>query len=101
MTMESEPRQEAAEPRNAAKSGRRGPSAGLIAAVLLAVFVLVFAIQNETPATIDFLVVDWKTTVRFAILIAVALGVVLDRMFDYGMKRRKKRKLKEKLKELD
>lgn len=101
MTMESEPRQEPAEAGNAAKSGRRGPSAGLIGAVLVAIFVVVFAIQNETPATIDFLIVDWNTTVRFAILIAVVLGVVLDRLFNYGMKRRKKRKLKEKLKEID
>lgn len=101
MTMEPEARQEPAEPRNTASSGRGGPSAGLVATVLFGIVVLIFAIGNGDETRINFLLFKWDTTVRFAILIAVVLGIVLDRLFNYGMKRRKKRKLKERLKEID
>jgi uncharacterized integral membrane protein len=99
--MEPEARQEPAEQRNTASSGRGGPSAGLVATVLFGIVVLIFAIGNGDETRINFLLFKWDTTVRFAILIAVVLGIVLDRLFNYGMKRRKKRKLKEKLKEID
>lgn len=101
MTMEPEPRREASEPRNSAQSGRSGPSAGLVGAVLFGIIVLIFAIGNGDETRINFLLFKWDTTVRFAILIAVVLGIVLDRMFNFGMKRRKKRKLKEQLREID
>ncbi|MFM7687799.1 MAG: hypothetical protein ACKPDI_18030 [Actinomycetota bacterium] len=101
MSMESKPRREEAEPRNTAKSGSGGPSAGLVATVLFAIVVLIFAIGNGDETRINFLFFEWDTTVRFAILIALVLGVALDRLFNYGMRRRKKRKLKEKLQEID
>ena len=101
MTMEPESRQQAAEPRNSARSGRGGPSAGLIGTVVFGIIVLIFAIGNGDETRINFLFFKWDTTVRFAILIAVVLGIVLDRMFNFGIKRRKKRKLKEKMQEID
>ena len=88
-------------PKNAAKSGLSGPSLGWIVAVLLALVIVLFILGNGHEAQINFLLFEWKTTVRFAILVAVLLGVALDRVVDYGLKRRKKRKLKEKLKDID
>ncbi|MEY4174642.1 MAG: hypothetical protein RI900_1807 [Actinomycetota bacterium] len=101
MTMEPESRHEANEPRNHARSGRSGPSAGLVSAALFGIVVLIFAIGNGDETRINFLFFKWDTTVRFAILIAVVLGIVLDRLVSYGMKRRKKRKLKEQMREID
>jgi uncharacterized integral membrane protein len=68
---------------------------------IIGVVILLFILGNGHEAEINFLLFHWKTTVRFAIMVAVLLGVALDRVFDYGMKRRKKRKLKEQLKDLD
>ena len=70
-------------------------------AALLTIVIVLFILGNGHEAQINFLLFEWKTTVRFAILVAVLLGVALDRVVDYGLKRRKKRKLKEKLKDID
>ena len=88
-------------PKNTAKSGLSGPSLGWIVTILLSAVIVLFILGNGHEAEINFLLFHWKTTVRFAILVAVVLGVALDRVVDYGLKRRKKRKLKEKLKDID
>lgn len=95
------PEERSAEVKNPAKSGLSGPSLGWILTALVSVVIVLFVLGNGHEAEINFLLFQWTTTVRFAILVALLLGVVLDRLVDYGMKRRKKRKLKEKLKDID
>lgn len=64
-----------------AESGRSGPSFALIVTGILAALIVVFILKNSAETTIDFMVFDWNTTVRWSIFIAVLLGVLLDRLF--------------------
>jgi uncharacterized integral membrane protein len=75
-----------------AKSGRRGPSVALIVALVLAAAAVVWFLQNGNEVTITVLFLDWDTTVRWAIIIAILVGVLLDRLVTYGLRRRKRHK---------
>ena len=75
---------------SSAASGRSGPSAALIGFAVVAVLGIVFFFQNGDRTEIDFLFFENRTTVRFSIIIAIAIGVLLDRLFSIWWRRRRR-----------
>jgi uncharacterized integral membrane protein len=78
-------------PPQAAASGRNGPSITLIGLGIVVVLFVVFFLQNSEQLTIDFLVFEKRTTIRWSLLVAVVLGVLSDRIFTMWWRRRRKR----------
>ncbi len=76
----------------AVPQGRNGPSFALIFFLIVIALAAVFALQNSEMVSIDFLVVEKKTTIRWSILMAVALGILIDRIFSIWWHRRAKKK---------
>ena len=58
----------------------------------IAVFTVVFILQNRERAQVDFLVFEINARRWTTILFSIALGVVLDRLFTGWWRRRKERK---------
>lgn len=73
-------------------TGRKGPSPQIIAFGVIAAVALVFFFQNGDVTTIDFLIFEKRTTIRWSIMMAVILGVVLDRLFASWWRRRRSAK---------
>jgi len=71
-------------------SGRNGPSATLIGLAIVVVLFVVFFLQNSEHTTIDFLVFEKDTTIRWSLLVAVLLGIVIDRIFSIWWRRRRR-----------
>ena len=74
-----------------AASGSKGPNITLIGFGILVVLFVVFFLQNSETLSIDFLVFEKKTTIRWSLLIAVVLGILIDRIFAMWWRRRRKR----------
>lgn len=72
--------------------GRSGPSIVLILFLVVIGLAAVFFLQNSEPVAIDFLVFEKVTTIRWSILMAVALGILLDRIFSIWWRRRGNKK---------
>ena len=72
--------------------GRRAPHFALIFFLILIALAAVFALQNSETVSIDFLVVEKRTTIRWSILMAVALGILIDRIFSIWWHRRSNKK---------
>lgn len=72
--------------------GRRAPHFALIFFLILIALAAVFALQNSEQVSIDFLVVEKTTTIRWSILMAVALGILIDRIFSIWWRRRGNKK---------
>jgi uncharacterized integral membrane protein len=72
-------------------SGRNGPSITLIGLGIVIVLFVVFFLQNSEHLSIDFLVFEKRTTIRWSLLVAVVLGVLADRGFSLWWRRRRKR----------
>ena len=77
---------------NPTASGRNGPSVTLVIFGLIVILALVFFLQNSETVSIDFLVFEKNTTIRWSILMATVLGIVLDRLFSMWWRRRSKKK---------
>ena len=75
-----------------AASGHNGISPSLIAFAVVAVLAVIFFLQNGERLIIDLWVIEWKTTVRWSLLVAMFIGVLLDRFFGIWWRRRGKRK---------
>lgn len=71
--------------------GRNRPSPTLIGFAVVIVLFVVFFLQNSETLIIDFLVFEKKTTIRWALLVAVVLGFLSDRIFTMWWRRRSKR----------
>ncbi len=71
---------------------RSGPSIILIFFLVLIGLAAVFFLQNSEPVSIDFLVFEKVTTIRWSILMAVALGILIDRAFSIWWHRRGSRR---------
>jgi uncharacterized integral membrane protein len=69
-------------------SGRNGPSIALIAFLLVAAYVIAFFFRNSRETEVDYVFGETDTTLRWALLLAVALGVVLDRLVTSWWRRR-------------
>ncbi len=76
---------------NSAASGARGPSVAFIGLLIIVALAVVFFLQNGELVSIDFLIFEKRTTIRWSILMAVVLGVLLDRIFSIAWRRRKNR----------
>ncbi|MDO8363585.1 MAG: hypothetical protein Q7V88_11865 [Actinomycetota bacterium] len=74
-----------------AASGRSGPNITLIFFAVVVALAVVFFLQNGERVSIDFLVFEKLTTIRWSILMATVLGVLLDRIFTIWWRRRKKK----------
>ena len=72
--------------------GRRAPHFVLIFFLVVIALGVVFFLQNGETTSIDFLVVEKRTTIRWSILTAVALGVLIDRIFSIWWHRRSNKK---------
>ncbi len=70
---------------------RNGPSFILILFLLVIGLAVVFFLQNGEQVPIDFLVVEKTTTLRWSLLMAVALGILIDRVFSIWWRRRRRR----------
>lgn len=79
------------EPQREAAAGRNGPNITLIGLGIVIVLFIVFFLQNSEQLTIDFLVFEKRTTIRWSLLVAVVLGVLSDRIFTMWWRRRRKR----------
>jgi len=75
-----------------AASGRSGPNLMLIIIGVVVALFVVFFLQNGERTSIDFLVFEKITTIRWSLLMAMVLGVVIDRLFSIWWRRRGKRK---------
>jgi len=73
-----------------AKSGGNGPSPALIGLAIAVALAVVFFFQNGEHTRIDFLFFERRTTIRFSIIVAVALGILVDRLFSIWWRRRKR-----------
>jgi len=72
--------------------GRSGPSIVLIIFLVLIGLAAVFFLQNSERVSIDFLVFEKETTIRWSILMAVVLGILIDRIFSIWWRRRSNKK---------
>lgn len=79
-------------PGDVSKGGRSGPSVVLILFLVVIGLAVVFFLQNGETVPIDFLVVEKKTTLRWSLLMAVALGILIDRAFSIWWHRRGNKK---------
>jgi uncharacterized integral membrane protein len=62
---------------------RGGPS--------IAILMVIFFLQNGEKTTIDFLVFEKLTTIRWSIIVAVLLGAALDRIVAIWWRRSRKK----------
>ncbi|MCE9623664.1 MAG: hypothetical protein K8R99_15100 [Actinomycetia bacterium] len=69
-------------------NGRSGPSITLIFFLVVIGLAAVFFLQNSETVPIDFLVFEKETTIRWSLLMAVALGILIDRIFSIWWRRR-------------
>jgi uncharacterized integral membrane protein len=74
-----------------ASSGRSGPNVTLIGLAVVIVLFVVFFLQNSEQLTIDFLVFEKRTTIRWSLLVAVVLGILFDRIFTLVWRRWRRR----------
>jgi uncharacterized integral membrane protein len=74
-----------------ATSGRNGPSVTLIGLAVVVVLFVVFFLQNSEKLSIDFLVFEKRTTIRWSLLVAVVLGILVDRIFTIWWRRWRRR----------
>ncbi len=79
---------------NSAAGGARGPSIAFIGVAVVVALAVIFFLQNSEMVSIDFLVFEKRTTIRWSILMAVVLGVLLDRIVTIAWRRHKKNKQK-------
>ena len=77
---------------NSAANRSSGPSVAFIGLLIVIALAVVFFLQNSELVSIDFLVFEKRTTLRWSILMATVLGVLLDRIFSIAWRRRKKNK---------
>jgi hypothetical protein len=77
-------------PGSSAASGRSGPNPALIGLAIVVAIAVVFFFQNGESTTIDFLFFEKRTTKRWSIIVAVALGIVADRLFTIYWRRRRR-----------
>jgi uncharacterized integral membrane protein len=70
---------------------RGGPSIALIGIVVVAILMVIFFLQNGEKTTIDFLVFEKLTTIRWSIIVAVLLGALLDRVVSIWWRRSRKK----------
>ena len=77
---------------NSAAGGASGPSIAFIGLLVVVALAVVFFLQNGEYVSIDFLVFEKRTTLRWSILMAVVLGVLLDRILTIAWRRHKKNK---------
>jgi uncharacterized integral membrane protein len=73
-----------------AASGRSGPSVGLIALAVVVAVIGVFFLRNSDRTKLDFLFLNWQTTVRWSIFVAIILGMLLDRVLLFAWRRWRK-----------
>ncbi len=79
---------------NSAASGASGPSVAFIGVAVVVALAVIFFLQNSEPVSIDFLIFEKRTTVRWSILMAIVLGVLLDRIVSIAWRRHKKNQQK-------
>ena len=73
-------------------SGRKGPNTTLIILGVVILLFVVFFLQNSNELRLNFLFFERTTTVRWSLLVAVALGIAIDRVGTMWWHRRKARK---------
>jgi uncharacterized integral membrane protein len=76
---------------NSAASGSSGPNIALIAFGIVAVLAVVFFLQNSERVSIDFLIFEKRTTIRWSLLMATVFGVALDRLLGFWWRRRRRK----------
>jgi uncharacterized integral membrane protein len=90
MNTENMPARDGLNSTNAA-SGRGGPPVALIAGAVIAALGAIFFLQNGELTSVDFLIFEKKTTIRWSILMAFVFGAVCSQLFGMWWRRRAKR----------
>lgn len=73
------------------EGGRAGISPALIAAIVIAVLVVIFVLQNGQRAKVDFLWMDWRMPIWLVIAISLVLGALLSKLIGIFWRRRDER----------
>ena len=74
------------------EGGIGGVSPILIVAAAVVAFLAIFFAKNGDATSIDFVVFDKVTTLRWLILMAILLGALLDRVISIWWRRRRRAK---------
>ena len=78
-------------PRGPEPQVKTKPNIALISGLVIVVLSVIFFLQNSEKVSIDFLVFEKITTIRWSILMAVVLGVLVDRLFSIWWRRRRRK----------
>jgi uncharacterized integral membrane protein len=70
--------------------GNDGPSFAVIGFVIVAILAVIFFLQNGESTRVELWFFSWDTTIRWSLLVAIALGVLLDRLFGMVWRRRRR-----------
>ncbi len=99
--MSNDDREEKRAERAASAAENKNPimSPAFLGFVVVAVLAVLFFVKNSHEVELDFIFFDHVTTVRWLIIISLALGVLLDRLASMMWRRRKKRKAREALRD--
>ena len=57
------------------------PPLALIVGGIVAALAVVFVFQNTGDTTVNFLWIDFDSTLWFVIVLSIALGIIIDRLF--------------------
>jgi uncharacterized integral membrane protein len=76
---------------NKTASGANGPSVALIVLAVITALAVIFFLQNGEKVSIDFLVFEKVTTIRWSIIVAILLGAALDRVVAVWWRRSRKK----------
>jgi uncharacterized integral membrane protein len=79
--------------RGRVSNGRSGPSIALVLFLIVVAYAVAFFFRNSHETTVDFVFGDTDTTLRWSLLLAVALGILLDRLVSVwwrAMRRRRR-----------
>jgi uncharacterized integral membrane protein len=71
-----------------AESGQRGPSAALIAFLVVLALAVIFVVTNSKKVEVQLLFWSPESHLWAALVIAVVIGVILDRVFQIWWRRR-------------
>ena len=72
-----------------AASGRNGPNVALVVAGAVLVFFIIWVLRNGKHVSVDFMLLNWDTTVRWLIFVVFVLGILFDRLVGWWWQRRR------------
>jgi len=72
------------------KPAKRNVSPAIIGAVVLAVVLLIFIVQNDSDVEVSWVVFSRRGALWIVILASAVLGYLIGQLVEYGLKRRRR-----------